>query len=282
MKISEYLIEEQESLFDSGYPYPEFLSNAIENQIEDIALYDYGNREIRPYLISLTERGEISPELSTVIQNAVYSYIIRNSYKYEGLFESEEITYDPIENYSMTEIMTDDTTEIEYGRTDTRTLEKDSSDSRTLNLSECRDVDVTDTRTANLTDTHTLDNLTSTDTEQIAGFNSSGFSDANKKTTVGTGSETTATTGTDTNRQVGSEDTTHTGTDVTAYTGTDTDTNVQSGTDTHTRNYTLTRSGNIGVTTSEQMIMSFREVSNFSAVTELAHGIINAITIGVY
>jgi len=54
----------------------------------------------------------------------------------------------------------------------------------------------------------------------------------------------------------GSNTATATGTNETEYDTTDADT----GTDTNTRNYTLTRTGNIGVTTSQQMIQSERDL----------------------
>ena len=226
-------------------------------------------RKIRPYLEYLTtlpDSQQITPSIDAVVKSAVLSYCKKWEYKYTGLFESEGYDYDPIENYNMIEVMKDDITELEYGRVDTRTLEKDSSDTRTY--------DLTDERTPDLSSTHTLNSLTNTETDQIQGFDSSSWNDANKKTSVGTGSDTTTETGTDTN--------TKSGTDTLVYSGTDTDTNTQSGKDTHTRNYELTRSGNIGTTTSQMMVESERSLRNFSALQEFAHGLVNELTIGVY
>lgn len=255
--------------FNNLITYPEWLSSTIQTEVETIALYDYGMRELRPYLEYLTTREDpnhIKPSIDAVVKSAVLSYVTKYSYKYDALFETETFDYNPIENYDMTEIMTNDTTETTYGKVSTLTKVKDSQDERTL--------DTTDETTPDLTDTHTLNSLTNTQTNEIAGFDSAGFNDADKKTDVGTGSETTTTTGTST--------TTHSGTDTMAHTGTDTDTDTLSGKDSEVRNYTLTRSGNIGVTTSQQMVTSQREVADFSALAELAHGIINEITIGAY
>ena len=99
--------------------------------------------------------------------------------------------YNPIENYSMTETMTDDETVSEYGRVHTRE-----------------------------------DNLKDESKTAVYGFNSSDPSD--------TGAGETTRTGVVTDRD--------------------------SGEDTHTRNYGLTRSGNIGVTTSQQMLQSERDL----------------------
>ena len=99
--------------------------------------------------------------------------------------------YNPIENYSMTEEMTDDETVSEYGKVNTRE-----------------------------------DNLKDESKTAVYGFNST--------------------------------DPTDTGAGETSRTGVVTD--RDSGEDTHTRNYTLTRSGNIGVTTSQQMLQSERDL----------------------
>lgn len=145
------------------------------------------------------------------------------------------LDYDPIENYSMVEKMTDDSTVIEYGkvrtRTDNLTHKKTGSD----------------TNTPNLTDRETP-NVTTTDGAIISGFNSStGVSDRGN-----------------TNTQTGTNTTTHTGSESVTYNTTDKDTGTvtdqDDGTDKHTRNYQLTRTGNIGTMTSQQMLESERNL----------------------
>lgn len=91
----------------------------------------------------------------------------------------------------------------------------------------------TRTRTDNLTHT-TTPNLTEQTSGDVYGFNSSNAVHSDKQ--VGT--------------------TTGTSTDLDTGTQTDADT----GSDTSTRNYTLTRSGNIGVTTTQQMLQSERDL----------------------
>ena len=88
--------------------------------------------------------------------------------------------------------------------------------------------------------------------------------DAGTQTMLKTGTETTSFTDR-IDTDAGTQTTLKTGTETTSFTGrTDTDTgtsgNVEGGSDTSTRNYTLERSGNIGVTTSQQMIESEREL----------------------
>ena len=148
-------------------------------------------------------------------------------------WETLSFVYDPIENYSMQEKMTDDKTVDEYGKTRTRTD----------NLQHTKTG--TEQDTPNLKDTVTP-NLTTTDENLVHGFNSTNAVSSDEQTKRATGTSETARTGTDTR----------------TYNTTDADTGTQTdndgGSDTRTRNYTLTRSGNIGVTTSQQMIESER------------------------
>lgn len=141
--------------------------------------------------------------------------------------------YDPIENYSMREQLTDDKTVDEYGKTRTRTD----------NLQHTKTG--TEQDTPNLKDTITP-NLTTTDENVVHGFNSTDGVPSDEQT----------------KRAAGTSETARTGTDTRTYNTTDADTGTQTdndgGSDVRTRNYTLTRSGNIGVTTSQQMIESER------------------------
>ena len=150
-------------------------------------------------------------------------------------WETLSFEYNPIENYRMVEQMTNDKTLTEYGKSTTRT----DNFSHVKTGTETRTVDLTDTTTPNLT----------TNTENaVFGFNSS--------VSVPSGGQEQTATGTNTE--------THTGTEQNQYNLSDTDTGTQTlldgGSDTHTRNYELTRSGNIGVTTSQQMIQSERDL----------------------
>lgn len=284
MNILDYFYDDNH-FFNSLMSYPLWCTNEVQDEVERIALYDYGTRKLRPYLEYLTTREDpngIYPSIDAVVKTAIQSYIYKNNYKFEKLFASEKFQYNPIENYDMLEQMHDDTTETSYGKVDTITRQKNTQDARNLNYSDDRTIDTTEETTPDLTDTHTLNSLTTTETEKIAGFNSSGFENANEKTSVGTGSETNETTGTTTTTNSGTDNVSHTGTDTVVHSGTDTDIDTLSGKDTNVRNYSLTRTGNIGVTTSQQMIEQERNIADFSALQELAHGIINTITIGVY
>ncbi|MBR5939563.1 hypothetical protein IKZ77_03425 [Candidatus Saccharibacteria bacterium] len=141
-------------------------------------------------------------------------YYLKQAYAYT-------LKYNPIENYSSLETMTNDIT----------THLKNSSLTDTFTN--------TDTLTKNTTDTDTHTPFTSvTTTNSTKGFNSSDFADVDKSVDTWTGSEA--------NTIV------HSGYDTNAHTGSITHAN--SGTDTDTRNYTLTKKGNIGVQTASEML----------------------------
>ena len=168
---------------------------------------------------------------------AILARVIASRFKtrWTKLYNTMSLEYNPISNYDMVERMTNDRRVTEYGHTDTETN----------NLSHAKTG--TETRTPNTTDTRTpqLNRVTEND---VQGFNSDDYVPSEKSTVGETGTDTT----------------THTGTDTMQYNVTDADTgtrgNVEGGIDTETRNYLLTRSGNIGVTTSQQMIESEREL----------------------
>lgn len=122
-------------------------------------------------------------------------------------------------------------------------------------------------------------------------------------TLIRTGTETTGKTGTVADAHTGTITDAHAGTIADAHTGTITDghtgtiTDANSGTDQVTRSQHtdqttegarqdgesrgLTRSGNIGVTTTQQMIQSEREVAQFSFLGILTADLINSFCLGV-
>ena len=98
------------------------------------------------------------------------------SVRWNKLWDTLSFEYDPIQNYSMTEIMTDDETVIEYGKVKT--------------------IDGTNTRTPNLTETETPNVTRETEMNRF-GFNSSEPVPSDTETETQTGTDTTTTTGTD-------------------------------------------------------------------------------------
>ena len=237
---------------------------AVPWQVEDIAteldLEYHGNISGEKYISPLVNKVKAGLTLTTEEINKLAGVIYTMNHvnwerEWNTLFED----YDPITNYSMIEQMTNDTTVNQYGRGHTRT---DNLSNKTTGSDT-----VTDTVTGNDTVTTgksgsdvTTPNVTTNDTTSVYGFNSSSAvnSGAGSSSTTGSTTTTYGTTEIDTTRHntTDTETVTHNTTNTNTGTVTDTD----SGSDSHTRNYRLTRSGNIGVTTSQQMIQSEREL----------------------
>lgn len=231
--------------------------------------------------------------------NIIYTLYKNNWGK---LWDTLDFVYNPIDNYNMTEQMTDDETVFEYGKTtrdtDSRTDTIDRTDTQTLNTTETEDRTNTTTNntqeqtTHNTTETDTP-NLTTTTDNGVYGFNSSTAVDSTTDTERQTGTATHAKTGTETTNNTGTiteateGENTNSGTITNTADGTETSagtrTTTDSGTDTHTRNYTLTRTGNIGVTTTQQMIEQERElwIWNYFENTVFPD-IDKVLTIGIY
>lgn len=189
-------------------------------------------------------------------------------------------------NSNITNTRTDDLTHTKSGDDTTKV---DTTDTRTDALGFTKTG--TDTLAPNTTET-TTPNLTSSSTNTVYGFNSATAVNANGNSQTATGTSTVAHTGTeqrtyniseantgtqtnvkdDTQKITYNSSDTNTGTQKTIqttgnetnYNTTENDTGTQSmadsGSDTSTRNYELERSGNIGVTTSQQMITSERNL----------------------
>lgn len=137
-----------------------------EENIEDLldAEYHYniaGKRAIAPLLYSML--GD--DETLTAEQRDTLASIIFSMYglRWTKLWATMHFTYNPIENYDMIETMTDDVTEVEYGKTNTRTA-----------------------------------NLNTTNTHEVQGFNSNSYNPSDKDTTAETGTDTHTDSGSDT------------------------------------------------------------------------------------
>lgn len=179
-----------------------------------------GEKIVSPLVNKKLVEGVLTSEIQTQLAAVLYNVFGTNWTK-EWETMSEE--YDPIANYDMTEVMTDDETVIEYGKS------VDISDSNTH------------TKTGTETETPAV-SLTTADT--VHGFNSSNAVPTDGRTE------------------------TPSGTDQMSYNISEGDSrtigNDESGSDTHTRNYTLTRTGNIGVTTTQQLLQSERDLWKWS------------------
>ena len=211
-----------------------------------------------------TETGKIDDEDMVAMIKVILSIYLERWTKLYATFSFE---YDPISNYDMEENMINDTTQSSETNNDSVTYNTKHEttygkhETLTNNLQSETEYGKTDTTTNNLT---TNENGSNTIEKTVSGFNSSEYSPLEKEEQT-TGNETTNT-GTQTLASTGSDTETNTGTQETINSGKDTDTNTGSDTTQRNkagmniRNYTLKRKGNIGVTTSQDMIKSEREL----------------------
>lgn len=180
------------------------------------------------------------------------------------LWETLILNYNPIENYNMTERMTNDRTTVQYGKTHTRTDNlthgktgtetetPNTTETRTDNLThgksgtETNTPNTTETRTDNLshgksgTETNTPNttetttpNLTNGESDTINGFNSSAGVASGGRTLTSTGTNTVTKTGTEqksynlSDTDTGTQTTQRTGTEQKSYNLSDTDSGTQ-------------------------------------------------------
>ena len=309
-------------IFDalSGLPVP-WADDVPASVLDTTYLYVHsGSKPPSPvvsYLVSKRDQYLTADDVD-LLANMVYNL---NHSDWDRLWEAEGLQYNPISNYDMTEQKTG-SIEREYGSTNTETRalthSSQGSDStqhgesiqRTDNLTRTRD-DITELEHG-LTQTHTgtdstqgttTPNLTTSSEHSVSGFNSSSpqVADTDQSTQTGSTTEsetvtyntTEGSTGTDTTTLTGSER--DTGTQTTAHSGTDTTTRSSSGTDggtvttgktgsdTDTEDYILTRSGNIGVTTTQQMLESERQLRQWRFFQDFIFPNVDAVlTLCVY
>lgn len=183
--------------------------------IDELYMSRSGNKYISPYLDNQLNNSVTATWINA---RARICSLINTLYtkQWKKLFDAYDLTYDPVDNYDMTESMTNDITTFVHGKTETKSFTNRETE-----------VERDYTRTPNLTETITSD---------VYGYNSANAVHDRKQVISDTGTEDIDDTVTTKER----------GTETLGNTGTDT----------NTRNYTLTRSGNIGVTTSQQMLQS--------------------------
>lgn len=137
----------------------------INDMLDSEYIYNCAySRYVSPLVKNIAgDDGELSSEDKTYIAGIIYNMF---STRWSKLWETMLFEYNPIENYSMTEEMTNDETTITYGRVDTLAKVK---------------------------------NTTDTDTTEVQGFDSSSYKPSEQYTSAHTGTDT------DTNTQSGED-----------------------------------------------------------------------------
>lgn len=249
-----------------------------------------GNKNISPLVATMLKTDNtalLTTTRRTQIATTIYQMFID---KWTKLYQTLSFEYNPISNYDMTE------TESSSGTTGgTRTNTGTQTDANTGTQTDATTGTETTTHTGTQTNATTGTETTAhtgtqgtsetnsvtgsgSSSSGIYGFNSSTAVDDSETSTSTTNSGTGSSTRTDnledetthntTDARTDNleDETTHgtseTRTDNLLHTRTDNLTETDSGTHSETR--TLTRSGNIGVTTSQQMIQSERDLQMFN------------------
>lgn len=268
--------------------------------------FNHGSLQIRPTI----EMG-LETDADTIKKMVVNLYNAKK-YTYERLYKSTLLKYEPIENYDRTETITETTTRDTTGSTDYGVQETESS-ATTTGVDGAQKNDNTTTESMEYGDTTTIinDTLTKSGSEKST--------DSGKKTSERTAAPYDSETyynqekTTDSfdklshvNEFLDRVDQTDSTVKVPAKTDNKTTTVVENvGEKTNTQTNTMQQQqkahtdmtsgneqvthkhenrthGNIGVTTSQQMLESEREVALFNFIGIIAHDIIKLIAICIY
>ena len=262
MKINEYITMLDNPLGVADY---EPFTNEFMTMLIDYVRFNHGSLQIRPTL------EDSINQIPDIVSNMYHA----KKYQYTKLWNTTMLEYNPIENYSMSESGNDttsiSTTNVKGQQTDTATL----SNNTTIGGQTTTHGSTTTNNTSELSKSGSEDNTHKsvpydTDTEVLTNKDTLAFKDRkDKQTNVTTTGEYTDTISNraDTAEQNG-----------TSVSGDRTDTSNSSTSTTHT----FTRSGNIGVTTSQQMLQSERDIAMFNFVSIVAHDIVKLIAICIY
>lgn len=302
--LSKY-IDDNEVPFFNSIDYAPFNDSNFVDMLNEWCKFNHGLLQIRPTIEDALKTD------ADVIRKRVTNLINVRKYKYSKLYDTTLLKYNPIENYSMTEEGTDTTSASgtktddlgAYSDTTSGTDTTTITDSKTEKLGAYEDAS-TSTTTNDIAKLTTTTNNATTDTgsetheRKVAPFDSDTYSEQELNTDTFkdrknvTNMESIVSPHTDTTTK---QDNMTGGARENSTTTTTTDslqhgmshnissrsnsyTDESSGTTTHK----FTRSGNIGVTTSQQMLESERDIALFNFIGIVAHDIIKSICICIY
>ena len=263
--------------------YSPICTAEFQNLLKEHLYLNHGEMYVQP---RFTMRVNNYNSLSSLIKSACTNLYERKQYEYERLYATTQLEYNPIENYNMKENGTDlKNGSVENTNSTTETLNKGAttysetnvtgSSSATSNMGE---VTTTTTDSANTNSENATNKFINgfNSTESVPSENSTS---TDKNTSSGESSSVTSPhTITNSNSERTDSKNVEEGARVDSKTLSGNDSSIVNDTLTHN----LTRTGNIGVTTSQQMIESERQVALFDFVKIVAHDIIKTICIALY
>ena len=310
LTISQYIMENSVLPFSNSdfaqNGYEPLSSGDFQGMLADWINFNHGELQVRPTVESAMETDV------TTIQKMVVNLYKTKKYTYEHLYNSTLLKYEPIENYDRLETITDSTIKDTTGSTDYG-LQNTTSSITSDNVDSAQKNDNTTTEKMEYGETTTVikDKLTKSGKERstdngkkvsernVAPYDSETYYNQ-EKTTDSFDSYS------HTNELLDRIDETNSTVNVPAKTDNKTTTVVENiGEKTNTQTSTSQQQqqahtdtvtgkeettykhenrtrGNIGVTTSQQMLESEREVALFNFVDIIAHDIIKLIAICIY
>ena len=269
--------------------YTPLNDTTFQTTLRDYISFNHGDLEIRYRL------EDSALENPSIIQNIIVNLYNANKYKYETLYNTTLLKYEPLQNYDRTEEITDKT---ERTGTDNATFGSRTDTSTTNNTTNIGAQDNTnkDDETTKIgvinteTNSSTSKKGSESNEKEVAPYDSENYykqekdtlsftnrSDTNNSTTT-TNARTDTRTNTITEKVGARKDTTESSTSNTFGGHTDATNRNENETYTHKSHIY----GNIGVTTSQQMLESEREVAYFNFLSIVAHDIIKLIAICIY
>lgn len=310
LTISQYIMENNVlpfSNFDFAQNgYEPLSSGDFQTMLTEWINFNHGELQVRP-----TVENAMETDVTTIQKMVVNLYKVKK-YTYERLYNSTLLKYEPIENYDRIESITDSTIKDTTGSTDYG-LQNTTSSITSDNVDGAQKNDNTTTEKMEYGETTTVikDKLTKSGKERstdngkkvsernVAPYDSETYYNQEKTTDsfdsyshtnelLDRIDETNSTVNVPTKTD---NKTTTVVENIGEKTNTQTSTSQQqqqAHTDTVTGNEKITYKhenrthGNIGVTTSQQMLESEREVALFNFVSIIAHDIIKLIAICIY
>ena len=293
MKINDYIALmganpfTNEDFMTNGYT--PLNDTTFQATLRDYISFNHGDLEIR---YGLEDNALENP---SIIQNIIVNLYNANKYKYETLYNTTLLKYEPLQNYDRTEEVTDNTertgtNDTTFGsRTDTSTANNTTNIGAQDNTN--KDDETTKIGTINTeTNSTTSKKGNESNEKEVAPYDTETYynqekdtlsftnrSDTNNSTTT-TKERTDTRTNTITEKVGARQDTTTSSTSNNFGEHTDATSRNENETYTHKSHIY----GNIGVTTSQQMLESEREVAYFNFVSIIAHDIIKLIAICIY
>lgn len=304
LTLNKYM-EYNEVPFFNTIDYAPFNDSNFVDMLNEWCKFNHGSLQIRPLIEDALKTD------ADIIRKRVTNLINVRKYQYTRLYNTTLLEYNPIENYSMTEEGTD-TTSASGTKTDNLGAYSDATsgtDTTTITDSKTEKIGAYDDTSTSTTDsdiarltTNTNNATTDTGSEtherKVAPFDSDTYAEQELNTDTFkdrrnvTTTETTVSPHTDTTTK---RDTTTAGARENSYTTSTTDAlqhgmahNISSRSNSYTDEsngttiHKFTRSGNVGVTTSQQMLESERDIAMFNFIGIVAHDIIKSICICIY